>query len=61
MNELFDSRAAIAACTDLGSTRPKLRPPLPSPDELRAKRAEAVRDGCIYVKGKQGMTVFKFL
>jgi hypothetical protein len=29
------------------------------PEELQAQRREAVRNGAIYVKGKQGVTVFR--
>jgi hypothetical protein len=59
MREHFDSRAAAAASTTLNCTRPKLRPPLPSPEVLAAQRREAIRDGAVYVTGKQGTTVFK--
>jgi hypothetical protein len=58
MRELFDSRAAAAACTDLVVAHRKSRPPLPSLEELNAQRKEAVRNGATYRKGNCGMTVF---
>ena len=60
MRELFDSRAAAAACIDLTYSRHKSRPPLPSPDELKAQREKAVRQGYLYRKGPCGSTVFNF-
>ena len=59
MNELFDSRSAIAASTTFDAARPKLRPPLPSPEELQAQRLKAVAKGFVYRKGANGVTVFK--
>jgi hypothetical protein len=59
MKELFDSRAALAACTELDLSHRKSRPPLPSPEELEAQRQEAISNGAIYVKGKTGVTVFR--
>ena len=60
MRELFDSRAAAAACIELTCSRRKSRPPLPSPDELKAQREEAVRQGYLYRQGPCGSTVFNF-
>jgi hypothetical protein len=57
MNNLFDSKSAAAASTTFGSTRPKIRPPLPSPEQLQAMRREAVREGATYVRGSNGVTV----
>jgi hypothetical protein len=59
MRELFDSKSAIAASTTLNCTRPKLRPPLPSPEVLAAQRREAVREGATYVRGSCGVTVIR--
>jgi hypothetical protein len=59
-SRFFDSRSAIAAVSDLYSGHRTSRPPLPSPSELETLRAKAIRDGCIYVAGKQGKTVFRF-
>ena len=51
MREHFNSLAAAAACTDLIFTHRKSRKPLPSPEQLKTLRQEAVSNGAIYVKG----------
>jgi hypothetical protein len=60
VKELFDSRAAAAACTELTFSHRRSRKPLPSPEELNAQRQEAVGKGAMYVQGKCGTTVFHF-
>ena len=58
--QLFDSRSAIAAFTDFGYSPRKTRPPLPSPQELKAQREDAIVSGCVYRRGPNGTTVFNF-
>jgi hypothetical protein len=55
---LFESRAAASAAVQPDFSRRKSRELLP-PDELQAQRREAVRAGCVYLKGKDGVTVFR--
>jgi hypothetical protein len=56
----FDSRAALAASSELNIGSRRYRTPLLSPEELEAYRREAIREGCLYVKGRCGSTVFNF-
>lgn len=60
MKELFDSRAAAAACIEFSFRHRKNRPPLPSPSELKAEREDAIASGCVYRRGPNGTTVFDF-
>jgi hypothetical protein len=57
MNNLFDSKSALAASATFDSTRRKPRPPLPSPEQLKAQRQAAVREGYVYVNKGNGTTV----
>ena len=60
MKELFDSRSAAAACIEFSFRHRKTRLPLPSPQELKAQREDAIVSGCVYRKGPNGTTVFDF-
>ena len=56
----FACRSAIAAGSELDLGRGGFRTPLLSSEELKALRRDAARNGCQYVSGKTGVTVFRF-
>ena len=60
MKQLLDSRAAAAACIEFSFRHRKTRPPLPSPQELKAQREKAIASGRVYRRGPNGTTVFNF-
>jgi hypothetical protein len=58
MTDLFESREAAASIHEPDFSRRKSRELL-TPDELEAQRQQARRDGCLYLKGAQGVSVFR--
>jgi hypothetical protein len=58
MNNLFDSKSALAASTAPDFSRPIRSKPLPQ-EAIEQIRREAVREGATYVRGSNGVTVLR--